>query len=141
MAIDAAAKRKLTLLLDKMAQLNDEMDVIKKTHTAKINSLGEKYNKMELELAQIMKSEKMTIYGNDHGVVAERKSDVYPDLKDYEALKKYIVKEQAWDLLGKTIGTLAFRERLANGIKVPGVIKFTKYKYVIKRVKGKGGLK
>ena len=52
------------------------------------------------------------------------KPATYPQPKDWPAIYKYIVKEDAFDLLEKRIHKTAYRDRLEAGVVIPGIDRF-----------------
>lgn len=50
--------------------------------------------------------------------------DQKPSVKDWAAVYAYIYKHKAFDLLERRIGKLAFKARLENNEKVPGIETF-----------------
>lgn len=50
----------------------------------------------------------------------------FAHVKDWDALRLYVVKESAWDLLRKEVIASAYKERLDEGVLVPGVEPFDK---------------
>lgn len=49
-----------------------------------------------------------------------------PDTGGWDAIYKYIVKNNAWDLIQKRLGEKACQERWDDKVKIPGVKKFTR---------------
>ncbi len=49
---------------------------------------------------------------------------IKPVAKDWEAIRKYIIEHDAWDLMQRRLGDLACRERWDDGIDLPGIDKF-----------------
>lgn len=56
------------------------------------------------------------------GVV--RKPSILPQVKDWEAVHKYILKTKSFDLLEKRIARQAWRDRLEDNKTVPGIVVF-----------------
>lgn len=133
----AATNKRIENIIEKMLELKDQQDELKKAHTAAINKIGERYNKWEKKLAEIMIRERMELFGTESGLEAERKMAIFGTIKDPKKLHDYVEKYDAWDLLGNKIGTLAYRARLNDGIKVPGVEQFKKYTINVKRKKAR----
>lgn len=48
------------------------------------------------------------------------------NVNDWNKFYKYIVKNDAWDLLQKRVGQTAYRERKEAGVKIPGTDNFVK---------------
>lgn len=49
-----------------------------------------------------------------------------PTVKDWDKVRKYIVKTGAWDLLQKRLSTKAWADRVEAGEKIPGTESFTR---------------
>lgn len=62
------------------------------------------------------------------GYTAKREELVYGNIKDYDALTKYIHRNKYYHLLERRIAVLAFRELLGLKGSVPGVEPVTKVK-------------
>lgn len=132
-----AANKRIENIISKMLEVKTELDALKKKHTTEQNKLGERYNKWEVKLHEIMKEENMNIFQSDNGFKAERKMAIHGNVKDPKKLHNYIVKNDAWDLLGNNVKTLAYRQRLEDGERVPGVESFKKFTINVKKLKGK----
>jgi len=48
-----------------------------------------------------------------------------PAVKDWKKVYRYISQTKSWDLLGRSMNSAAWRERIESGKKVPGVEPFT----------------
>jgi hypothetical protein len=49
---------------------------------------------------------------------------VVPHVKDWPLVYKFIEKTKAWDLMERRMNKTAFRDRLTEGVKIPGVEAF-----------------
>ena len=65
------------------------------------------------------------------------RSDV-PNVTDWDAFAKYVLKTGALDLLQRRVAIEAWRERLAQQVAVPGVDVFTRVRLHLTAVKTKG---
>jgi hypothetical protein len=65
---------------------------------------------------------------NHAGYTAKRDERIYGNIKDYDALIKYIHRNKYYHLLERRIAVLAFRELLGIKGSVPGVEPVTKVK-------------
>lgn len=108
-AIDAIGKMKLQLL-----PLEAKVSAMKK-------KIDEAENKL---LARVQKSKLDGASGKIARAVVDK--DEIPRIDDYEALSKWIKKKDAFDLLQKRISKEAWKLRVDEGIKVPGVSVFNK---------------
>ena len=68
------------------------------------------------------------------GRVEVKQSEV-PQVTDWDALYKHILKKKEWELMGKTIKPAAVAERWEQGKEVPGVGHFTVNKVSLTGVK------
>jgi len=66
------------------------------------------------------RSNGMTALGGKVGMVKMKETDE-PDVKDWLAIREYIRKYEAWELLHQRLGSNAVKERWAAGEEVPGV--------------------
>jgi hypothetical protein len=57
----------------------------------------------------------------------------HPDVDDWEALYKFIVENDAFELLHRRVSRSAWQERLAAGEVIPGVGKFPKTRLSMRR--------
>ena len=58
--------------------------------------------------------------------MASIKRTPVPTADDWDAIRRYVVKNNAWDLIQKRLSTEAVRERWNADVAVPGVGKFTR---------------
>lgn len=50
----------------------------------------------------------------------------YPTIKDWDAFIKYVRRRNAWDLIQRRPATMAARARWQDGLKIPGLERYTK---------------
>jgi hypothetical protein len=50
---------------------------------------------------------------------------VVADVQDWEALHKWVAKNDAWDMLQKRVNDTAYRARLDENVEVPGIEPYT----------------
>jgi len=68
------------------------------------------------------------------------RSDV-PTVKDWPAFEKYVIKSKALDLLQRRVSVEAFRERVGQGVQVPGIEIFTKVRLHLSKTAVSGKVK
>lgn len=50
-----------------------------------------------------------------------KRPKIVPIIQDWDAFRKYVTRNKAWEMLQKRVNTAAIRERLEDGKKVAGV--------------------
>lgn len=104
----------------------DRLHIIKSEKT----KLNEKLKTLEVEERAIKDKLIDALPKSDLEGVSGRRAKVrivtkqVPTVKNWDQLRRYVVKNQAWELLQKRCSSTAFRERWEDGVKVPGVEPF-----------------
>jgi len=126
--IDALMRQKM-----KMDVLNLEINKIE----VKKQKLKDKYTIMETALLkEFTKDELMTSAGGKIGKVNITKPKV-PNVVSWDKFYKYVARNKAFDMLQRKVSTTAWKERLAQGKKVPGIESITLIKLNLSPVKKK----
>jgi len=114
-------KLKKLELLDK--ELKEQIKVIED----KRSPVKEKMKEIEDELLSRFKEEKLTACAGKLATAKKDESD-YGSIEDPKKFCSYVMEASAWDLIANAIPVKAFRERLEDGVRVPGTKRFTKVK-------------
>lgn len=99
------------------------------TKTATQKSIVTELSDKMLELMQNMGT---LSYKNATTTFSVSKSDV-PTVENWDKFNAYILKNGALDLLQRRVSTTAWRDRVEDGQRVPGVTKFNKATLRIKQ--------
>lgn len=116
--------RALSTLDDKLAKMNGEIRTLKLERDAVVE-----------QLEALMDEQGTTMLAAD-GLVCERKLDDVPQLTDWMALEKYVLRHKRLDLFQRRISAPAWRELVAAGKPVPGITTYTTRKLSVRK-KGK----
>lgn len=116
--------RALSGLDDRLAKLNGEIRTLKMERDAVVEQL------------EILMDEQGTTMLAADGLVCERKEDDVPQLSDWMALEKYVLRHKRLDLFQRRISAPAWRELVATGTSVPGITTYTARKLSVRK-KGK----
>lgn len=117
--------RALSELDDRLAKLNGEIRTLKLERDAVVE---------QIEL--LMDEQGTTMLAAD-GLVCERKEDEVPQLTDWMALERYVLRHKLLDLFQRRISAPVWRELVASNGPVPGI---TPYKVRKLSVRKKGKL-
>ncbi len=97
----------------------------KKLLTAQIKEADGRIKEIEDTLMERFESEGMT-KATGARATAFTTSSIVGDVQDWEEFWTFIIKKKYTQLLQRRVSEPAYRELLEKGIKVPGVIPFTK---------------
>ena len=132
-----AVTKKIGTKIDHLQNIRlklDEVDVEIKKHEVKKQKIKEKYVDKEDEIWNSFTKEELDgAFGKTASV--EIKREIFPSVKDWPKFYTYIAKNKAWDMLQKRTSSTAYRDRLKDGKKIPGVEKFTKVTLKLKAKK------
>lgn len=110
-------------VIDELWEIQQELDEIKLTISSLEESKREiqhRFDEKEKEIFQLFGKQDLDgAVGTN--VVAKIDRRTVAKINDYEQLKKFILRNKAFDLLQRRISLTAYRERLADGKKVPGL--------------------
>jgi hypothetical protein len=128
-------------LVEQIRGVNDSILVSYYEGTrAKRLSLDKESEKLK-EVEEIYKAELIhRMVNQKQGVLASQSHMVrlntreVPVAKDWMAIREYIVKNQAWELMQLRLSATAFAERWEAGETVPGVEKFTTYNVSVSKL-------
>lgn len=99
-----------------------------------ITKLEADIEQLEAELLEVYaKDETLTVTRGKRATVKLKKTETYT-ATDWPAVLKYIQKTKAWDMLTKRLSTVAIRERVQAGEKVPGVQHYEKRSIAITEI-------
>lgn len=119
-------------MVDFIAILQEERDAIKSSLAAKESAISAAMEHMEANFdAGDLNGAKGSVG------IAERKSQVVYNGKDWDAIYAYIKKNNAFELLHKRLTAAAVEERAEAGKPVPGVESFTRHFIQVKPIKTK----
>lgn len=114
------AKIPLGRMIDELKAARDERIEYQRETDAKISQL--KTKEMELRTKIIAEMERT---GLDKATGADATASIQvnllPRVTDWPAVYRYIQKNNAFDLLERRVGKLAFKSRLEAGERVPGI--------------------
>jgi hypothetical protein len=85
------------------------------------------------ELIHRMVHEKQGVLASQSHMVRLNTKEV-PVARDWTAIREYIQKNQAWELMQLRLSSTAFAERWEAGEVVPGVEKFTTYNVSVSKL-------
>ena len=114
-------KIKATTLLDKLFAMKLDIE----TDEGKLKKKKAQYNIGRDALLDNFTKDEISSLKTNKAKVAVVKS-VVPQVEDQDKFFKYVLRNKASDLLKNGVNTAAFRERLNDGKKVPGVTTFTR---------------
>jgi hypothetical protein len=109
---------------DKLAKLNGDIRTLKLERDAIVE-----------QLEALMDEQGTTMLAAD-GLVCERKEDEVPQLSDWTALARFVLRHKRLDLFQRRISAPAWRELLADMKEVPGITPYTVRKLSVRK-KGK----
>lgn len=92
---------------------------------SKTNAQKKVVTELQEEMMDLMIASGTTSYKGTTASLSLVTSNV-PTLKDFGKFTTWIKKHNAFDLLQKRISTTAYRDRVENGEKIPGVDTFVK---------------
>ena len=113
--------KQLGTCVDKLFILQTKMDALDEQK----KKLEDEYNFLETHLINQLPRNKLDGAVGRTAQCRLSKIDV-GNAKDWDKLRKYIVKEDAWDLLQKRLSNTACRERWEAKKVIPGVEIFTR---------------
>jgi len=116
---------KIGTKVDKFLKLKKEISANEKAHNDKQKIIKAKADELELDIIKTLKADKLDKVEGKIGSVKYKK-DPLPSAEDWQALYKYIKKENAFFLLQKRVSTSAYKELIEAGVKVPGLKTFYK---------------
>ena len=87
---------------------------------ARVKEEKEKYKHQEDQLLKAMDKSQLEASRGRLATASITQTD-RPTIKDYERFIKYVRDNEAFDLLQRRVSTTAWRERLDEGEKVPGI--------------------
>lgn len=132
-----SATKKIGTKIDQLQKIKlkmDEVDVEIKKLEVKKEKIKVKYTAKEDEIWNSFTKEELDgAFGKIASV--EIKKEIFPSVKDWTKFYAYIAKNKAWDMLQKRTSSTAYRDRLRDGKKIPGVEKFTKVTLKLKAKK------
>lgn len=102
-----------------------------RTAQAVADDLKRKADEMRDALLDEMKILKLDKASSALGTVSVSMVDV-PQVQDWSQVHAWVIKNKAPELLQKRISTEAWRERVADGRPIPGVIKFVDVKLLMR---------
>lgn len=112
--MDASNVKKLRAIVGRLAELNKEVNELKKDKTT-----------LEEIIIQDMDASGLTLVRTEFGTLATRSTTV-ASVKDWDAFEQYIYENHALYLLQRRASDPAYRELLASDGDIPGVEPFTK---------------
>jgi len=104
---------------DKMNMLTDTRVEIKRLQEQE-KTLKRTQNLLEAEILADMERQGLTQTGNDVCTIS-LKTEVVPTVEDWDALHKYIIDTNQFELLQKRMSATAYRELITMTPTVPGV--------------------
>lgn len=113
--------RKIGTKVDRLFKLKEE----KKKAETSVKKISEKINSLEKEIFNSLKEENLEGAMGKVAKISISKS-TYPSVENWDKFYKYIQKTGDFDLLQRRPSTQAYRSRLEDGEKIPGVTPFTK---------------
>lgn len=113
----------MTVSLNRLAQAVDQYYNVRLARLEKDKEAAE-LKKQETELKQflidnISKSDATGVCGRMMRATLRVKPE--PTAEDWEAIRKYVTRYKAWDILQKRLSTTAIKERWDDGKQIPGV--------------------
>ncbi len=96
-----------------------------KTMAAKVKEMESEANDMQKGLVAIFEVEELERFDVPKIGSLTLKADDMGMIEDPDKLQKYIIKNNAFELLQKRISQTAYREYREEGVKVPGLKNFT----------------
>ncbi len=117
--------KKLGERIDLLYRLQQDREAKQHTMEVMIAELKKDEQKVEDSIINEFTAEQISKVG---GTIAAATVSlhVYPQVKDWPAFYAYIKKTDSFDLLERRPTRVAYRERVENGEKIPGVESFTK---------------
>lgn len=132
------AEVKMGTLADKAYKLSQELaaaeaELRKTAEFKKVAKLRDKVKEMEETIVKRCLEEKGTSFKGKVGQIGIIESEV-PQVKDWNKVYEYILKNKSFELLRRALSTTGYRELIDSGKKVPGVETYTVRKPSIKKV-------
>ena len=116
--------------IDEIAKLQLKQD----EYESKVNAIkAEIVKKKETLLKRIKKSDLNGASGALGRAVID--DEDIPNVEDFDKLCQYAAKTKSWDLLQKRVSKEAWRLRVAEGKKVPGVTTFRRIALRVVKIK------
>ena len=122
------AKDSLGLSIDKCYKQKQKVSTL----TGKCNKEKEILSALERDILQRMQKEGLETSGGKLAKITIQ-DKTFPDVFDWDKFYKYIKKNDAWDMLQKRVSSVAYKARLDDKVKVPGVKKFTKHSLLMRK--------
>ncbi len=97
-----------------------------KTAAAKVKDMESEASELQKKLVTIFEIEELERFDVPKVGSLTLKSDDIGMIEDPEKLQRYIIKNNAFELLQKRISQTAYREYREENIKIPGLKNFTK---------------
>lgn len=111
----------LSSLDDKLAKMNGDLRTLKSERDAIVEQI------------EALMDEQGTTMLAAGGLVCEAKEDEVPQLADWAALERFVLRHKRLDLFQRRISAPAWRELLAEGTAVPGVTTYKVRKLSVRK--------
>lgn len=122
---------KLGERIEEIAALDARID----SKEAALRKLKQKRAKLETKLLKAFDKDAIDGCKVKHGTARIRKAD-FPSIKDRKAFDAYVLKNKALDLFQNRVSSTAWKARLEDGQKVPGISVFTRIGVTITKRRG-----
>lgn len=113
-------------MLPESSQLVDEYAETREARLAlqrDVDKLNEQEKSLKAKIIQMLEQAGATAIGG-HKMVVELVPKEKPVANDWDAVHKFIMENDAWDLMQKRLTDTAVRLRWEEGIILPGIQKF-----------------
>lgn len=121
---------KLGTKIDQLFKLKQKI----KVEEEKVKKLKASYKEKEDELMNSVDKESLNGAAGKLAKVSIKKS-VVANITDWPTFCKYMSRNKAWDMVQKRISSPAYRARLEDKKKVPGLEPFTKVSLSMTKIK------
>jgi hypothetical protein len=118
----ASSKLQLQKELDKLAHARR---TVEKLATQMLAARAVEHE-CEVQVMAAMRESNLKTARMTNGELANIKTKTYANIGDWESFVKFVKKTNGFDLLQRRVSTEAWRQRVEDGVKVPGIEVFTK---------------
>ena len=123
---------KIDTFLDQLATLR----IMRDESAAAAKVAKDACDKLEEQLLNSLLDSGLETTGNANLLVSVKRTDV-PQVDDWAAFWKFVVANDAGDMVQRRISSPAWKARVADGVTVPGVTVFKKIELAVRSRDGK----
>tara|TARA_R100000935_G_C2797880_1_gene149036 strand:+ start:225 stop:599 length:375 start_codon:yes stop_codon:yes gene_type:complete len=111
------SNKKLTDLLAEVAKIRTEVKAVQTQE----KSLKSEQRELEIQITIRMREQGLDKISNDVCTIS-LKEEIVPTVEDWDLLQEHVAKTNQFELLQKRMSATAYRELVALGMDVPGVV-------------------